>query len=386
MTQEQENLDLSIISWEDESSQESATDTQAVINAINSDNDLENTNKTKEDEKNKDVVENTNIDWNDESTTNTETDNKDDKEIKTTKPGETPKEVESLSDKDVSINFLKSKGLLNYELEEGVKFEELSDDEKDEIIENGWEEALDLKLETTVKGLPNILKDAIKVATKGGDAMNFLYESLNSENERIPDNLDMTDVENQKYIIELKLANEGHDEEYIKDFVETLETSNKLKNLSEKEYKLQLKQQEARDIENQNKINNIAKERREKEVKYKNEIADTVKSNDSVVGVKLSKKDKETLPEYIAKANVDLGNGKTTSAFWADFLELRKDKETSILLGKLVKELKETGKLESIVKDATNNVTKNVRQNIQRQSGVTTTKQKTTGRMIADYL
>lgn len=386
MTQEQENLDLSIISWEDESSQESATDTQAVINAINSDNDLENTNKTEEDEKNKDVVENNNIDWNEESTTNTETDNKDDKEIKTTKPGEAPKEVESLSDKDVSINFLKSKGLLNYELEEGVKFEELSDDEKDEIIENGWEEALDLKLETTVKGLPNILKDAIKVATKGGDAMNFLYESLNSENERIPDNLDMTDVENQKYIIELKLANEGHDEEYIKDFVETLETSNKLKNLSEKEYKLQLKQQEARDIENQNKINNIAKERREKEVKYKNEIADTVKSNDSVVGVKLSKKDKETLPEYIAKANVDLGNGKTTSAFWADFLELRKDKETSILLGKLVKELKETGKLESIVKDATNNVTKNVRQNIQRQSGVTTTKQKTTGRMIADYL
>ena len=224
------------------------------------------------------------------------------------------------------------------------------------------------------------------MATKGGDALDFLYNSLDNEIERLPDNLDMNDVENQKYVMELKLQAEGHDEEYIKDMIETLETSNKLKSMSEKDYKLQLRQQELRDAEEQQKINNLAKERRDNEIKYKNEIANTIKDTDTVVGIKLSKKDKEFLPEYLSKSNVNLGNGKTTSAFWADFLELRKDKEASVLLGKIVKELKETGKVDSITKDVANNITKNVRQNIQRQSGVTTTKTKIAGRMIADYL
>ena len=66
--------------------------------------------------------------------------------------------VNELSNSGV-LNFLKEKGLVDYELEED---QELTEEDAEALLEDAFEESLDSRLEETLTGLPDRVKNLVK--------------------------------------------------------------------------------------------------------------------------------------------------------------------------------------------------------------------------------
>ena len=183
----------------------------------------------------------------------------------------------------------------------------------------------------------------------------------------------------------LKLKKEGYDEDYIQTFIETLENSNKLKATSNTEFKKLLKEQKDNAVVEQERIDNISRQRREKENNDVKEMKDFIASKTDIQGVKLSKKEQQELPEYMFKNTVDVEGGRKITKFYHDLFTGFKNKENLTLIAKIVK----AGfKLDDIKADLATVTTKNVRQEIQRQeSGKTRVKIKSSeGKAIHELI
>ena len=92
-------------------------------------------------------------------------------------------------DSKSTLEFLKEKGLVNFELAEG---EELTVGKADEMLEDTWENSIELGVEEVIKDLPKELKDLIKFSSQGGDVSELLVKLAGNASAGITKNSDIS--------------------------------------------------------------------------------------------------------------------------------------------------------------------------------------------------
>jgi len=234
-----------------------------------------------------------------------------------------------------TLEFLKEKGFVDYELEEGT---ELTDDLADEILEDNWGASVIAGIEETIKDLPDALKELIKYSAKGGDFTQLLTKMTMQTVSGIDKDTDMEIETNQVLAISLDLQDQGYDQEYIDTQIEFLKDTGKLAGISKKAFERKIIKQKHDIQETINQAERRKEVEKEAQKNYKKDINVQINSLNDIKGLVLNKQDKEVLPSYISDANIKLQDGRIVTKFQQELFSIFGDKEQTILLAKLVKD------------------------------------------------
>jgi hypothetical protein len=233
-----------------------------------------------------------------------------------------------------TLAFLKERGLVEYE-EDPEK--PLTDADAENLIEDSWEAALEKEVESTIKELPDELKQLIKFASKGGDVGELLGKMVQHATSGINKNSDIENEDIQVLAVTMDLRNQGYDQEYINDQIEFLKEKDKLEGIAKKSFDKIVAEQEAEtagQVERQKQVlDNKKKAARE----YKTNITTHINSLEDAGGLPISKQDKTVLPTYISEPTVELQDGRFVSEMQADLFKVMADKDKIVLLAKLLK-------------------------------------------------
>jgi hypothetical protein len=258
----------------------------------------------------------------------------DEGEDNTTGPNDTDKNTPVKINSKSTLEFLKEKGLVEYELAEG---EELTETLAEELLEDSWDKALEQEVEATIKELPNEIKDLIKYAAKGGNVGELLGKMIQNVTSPITKTSDITQESTQVLAVTADLKAQGYDQEYIDTQIEFLKEKGKLEDMGKKAYDKIIAKQE-QDIKAQVEAQTSSIEEKKKKARtYKANITTHIDTLTEVKGLPVSKQDKLVLPSYISDPTVELEDGRFVSGLQADLFEVMGDKDNIILLAKLLK-------------------------------------------------
>jgi len=244
------------------------------------------------------------------------------------------KEPATVVNNKQTLEFLKEKGLVDYELEEG---KELSEEEAEHLLEDSWEKALELEVEATIKDLPQDIKDLVKFASKGGNVGELLGKMIQHATSGITKDSDIDNEDVQVLAVTMDLKSQGYDQEYIDSQIEFLKEKDKLEGIAKKSYDKIIANQESETAGQVERQKDIADNRKKQAREYKTNITSHINSLSETGGLPLSKQDKTTLPTYISEPNVELQDGRYVSEMQADLFKVMADKDKIVLLAKLLK-------------------------------------------------
>ena len=299
-------------------------------------------------------------------------------------PVVTAEEGDSLS----ALAYLKSKGLIEYELEEGT---DLTENLASEILEDSRDDQFEGRIEELFNDLPDVVKELNKFAIKGGDVNVFLDALTKQGKVGITSDMDMTNEENQKLVVRHGLEEEGYDEEYITAQLEFLEDSKRLDKISATHYK---KWENAKALEQKAILtsqDNKAKADKSSRRELKGKVATFLKDTESVTGFTVTAQDRRALPDYMSDRTVKLENGNQVTGMQKDLMRVLNSPTGSVQMAKLLKAANKEGELNfgEIKKETETKVIKKVRDNVRRnkqgiisQSGGSSIKSK---KPLADY-
>ena len=285
--------------------------------------------KEKEEKKEQELIDDQFSSFEKPSKVTDEEDEEDDKVISSGKK----EPVTNVNNKQ-TLEFLKEKGLVDYELEEG---KELSEEEAEHLIEDSWEKALEAEVEATIKDLPQDIKDLIKFASKGGNVGELLGKMVQHATSGITRDSDIENEDVQVLAITMDLKSQGYDQEYIDSQVEFLKDSGKLGNISKKSFDKIVEKQEAETAGQVQRQKENTELRKKQAREYKTNITTHINSLNEMGGLPISKQDKTILPTYISEPNVELQDGRFVSEMQADLFKVMADKDKIVLLAKLLK-------------------------------------------------
>jgi len=233
-----------------------------------------------------------------------------------------------------TLEFLKEKGLVDYELEDGV---ELTEEDAEHLLEDSWEKALELEVEATIKDLPQDIKDLVKFASKGGNVGELLGKMIQHATSGITKDSDIDNEDVQVLAVTMDLKSQGYDQEYIDSQIEFLKEKDKLEGIAKKSYNKIIEAQENETAGQVQRQKDIAESRKKQAREYKTNITSHINSLNETGGLPLSKQDKTSLPTYISEPNVELQDGRFVSEMQADLFKVMADKDKIVLLAKLLK-------------------------------------------------
>lgn len=259
----------------------------------------------------------------------TEDENEDDKGTSSSK-----KEPTTNINNKQTLEFLKEKGLVDYELEEG---KELTEEDAENLLEDSWEKALELEVEATIKDLPQDIKDLVKFASKGGNVGELLGKMIQHATSGITKDSDIDNEDVQVLAVTMDLKSQGYDQEYIDSQIEFLKDSGKLGNISKKSYDRIIENQESETASQVQRQKELVESRKKQAREYRSNITTHINSLNEAGGLPISKQDKTTLPTYISEPNVELQDGRFVSEMQADLFKVMADKDKIVLLAKLLK-------------------------------------------------
>lgn len=245
----------------------------------------------------------------------------------------------TVTDTVKTFNFLKEKGVIEIEEDEEIDFENLDDDKVFEYIDRTLDKKLEEEIENFANGLDEEAKLFIKFKKEGGKTSDFL-NSLKSD--AIVEDISIEDLEDEKtqedFLIQYYNEFEDMTEEEAEDKVEWLKERDKLsntaKNIFEKINERKTKEKQ-RLIEEQKKIN---KKKEDDNKKYVSELKQTLNDTEIVGKVKITKKDKIVLFDYMMKPTIKTESGRYVTEFQKDLAEIYSDKKMLIGFAKVVKE------------------------------------------------
>jgi hypothetical protein len=233
-----------------------------------------------------------------------------------------------------TLSFLKERGLVEYE-EDPEK--PLSDEDAENLIEDSWEAALEREVETTIKELPDELKQLIKFASKGGDVGELLGKMVQHATSGINKNSDIANEDVQVLAVTMDLRNQGYDQEYIDDQIEFLKEKDKLEGIARKSFDKIVAEQEAETAGQVERQKQTLESKKKAAREYKTNITTHINSLEDAGGLPISKQDKTVLPTYISEPTVELQDGRFVSEMQADLFKVMADKDKIVLLAKLLK-------------------------------------------------
>lgn len=277
-----------------------------------------------------------------------------------------------------TANMLKEKGIIDFELEDGA---ELSEDDADNIIGDGFDTAVDNRLKDIFDGMPDVVKQLVKYTKDGGDPVKFISTMVQSQAVGLAVGMDLKDESNQEIVMKSVLKDQGYDDDYIDIHIETLKDSNKLAAIAEKQYKAW----EEKSVKaNEQLVIKQAEKREEDKVKLrqgKAKLATTLSSLSDINGIKLNNKDKKELPSYLFDKTVELQNGSSITALQKDVWESLGNETAAIQLAKLMRTRKEDGTFDfsKLEINAKTKVVKEIKDGIQRNNNINTPQRSVNG-------
>lgn len=316
---------------------------------------------------------------------------------------ETPADVEHVEqptentkvkkDKNVSssvstLTFLKEKGFIDFELEEG---EELTEDIAEDILEDKFDESIENRIDELFSELPDVVKQINKYALQGGDISKFLGTLTKQNKVGISPSLDLESESNQELVVKSMLEDQGFDEEYIETNLEFLKDSGKLKTTATKQFEVWKKNNQKQQEALLRQQEEAVKKNKEAIRKEKAKLSTILGEVEEIKGLKLSKTDRKEIPSYLLDRNFKMENGSTISAFHKDIMEAMSNETTSIQLAKLLRNRNKDGsfnfkELEMITKTK---IAQEVKDNIRRNKTNTPKTSASLGssqkRDLADY-
>lgn len=335
----------------------------------------------------------------DELFTDTEIDEEVETEVDDEPSGENDIEKENTSDEvkkkttpkatSVStIELLKEKGLIDYELEEG---EELTEELADNLIEDKFDEGVDNRIEELFGELPDIVKQLNKFAMNGGDVNKFFNQIATTSASTLKVGMDLEKEENQEIAIRQILKAEDNDDDYIDSQIEFLKDSGRLKSFAEKKYNKWEESENRKQQELFNKQANLKKKQKEQLREYKKNLTRLVSETEDLGEIKLSRRDRKDLPSYVADKNIKLQNGALISQRDKDLYEVLQDEKASLQLAYLLRNRNKdkSFNFKNIETLVTTKVAKKVKENVRRNKTNTPKKSGSSGssqrRELADY-
>lgn len=276
-------------------------------------------------------------------------------------------------------SFLKEKGFLDFELEEG---EELDEDKASTLIEEKFEESVETKVNDLIKGLPETVKNLVKFAANGGNVTEYLSALQSRGSDKISKDIDLEDEKNQELVVRHKLAAQGEEDEDIETQIEFLKEKGKLGDVAEKHFSKWVKESEDEEkafAENQKNARKVAKEN---QIKFKKEISSLLQEKDEIYNLKFSDTEKKELPDYISNASIELEDGRKMTPFYSDLFETLKDKEKTLALAKIIKKGLDFSDIE---KSAKTKQTKELKENLQRTEKTSVSKGSSQPKRLTDY-
>lgn len=261
-----------------------------------------------------------------------------------------------------TLDFLKSKGFIEYELPEGKT--ELSEIEAENLLEDSWEKSLDDAIAETVEGLDPIAQQILKTAHNGGDVNKLIKDLAKVNTTGINKDTDMTVEANQVLAVTLNLEKQGYDAEDIEAHIEALKSTNKLETIAQKEANKVIAEQAKLGEEQSKQAKMLSDARKLKQREYKDNLHSFLSETKEINGVTLNKKDAVTFASYIADPTVTLQNGEVVTEMQRDLFAAMADKETLFLFSKMLKGKKGKLDLSFIENKAITKQTREIEKNI----------------------
>jgi len=259
-----------------------------------------------------------------------------------------------------SLEMLKEKGLVNYELEEG---EELTEAKAEELLEDSYEESLNNKVKDLFEDMPPMVKELNKFVLDGGSPEEFMEAYRAGNSSVITRDMDMTKESNQELVVRKALEEQGHDADYIETQLEFLKEKDKLEMMSEKHYSKWEKADEDNKKDLIKRQEDYKKQLKENERALKSNVSNFITEHKEVNGLKFSTQDKTVLPNYMSKRNVKLENGQEITEMQRDLYGAMQDENKAILIAKL---LKSDFDFSSLKNSAATEVTKKAKEELRR--------------------
>lgn len=260
-----------------------------------------------------------------------------------------------------TLEYLKEKGLVDFELEEG---EELTDDLAEQIMEDDFDTRVDARIQEMADDMPEDAANFFKFVKSGGSPQQYLLKLAQQQvSTRIVENIDLENESNQELVIREQMATEGDDQESIEAQIEFLKDSGKMKTFAEGKYRKWDKKNQAEKAQMVKDQKKAADDVKAKDRKLKKTIGDFIKDKDSVGSLKLTKKEKKELPSYMTDRTVALQNGSRTTKMAFELHEAMQDETKALIIAKLVKS---DFNFEVFKEDAEDKTAKEVRKNIRR--------------------
>lgn len=300
---------------------------------------------------------------------------------------ESGKDKTSVNGESIStLAYLKEKGLVDYQLEEG---ETLTNEKAEELLEDSLDNLFEDRIEELFEDVPDVLKQMNKFVLKGGDINVFLSNLTQAGAGGLTKDMDLEDESNQELVIRNSLKEEGYDNEYIEAQIEFLKDSKRLqkhsKTLYSKWEEKENQKQTALLKAEEKRVNDEKIQRRE----LKNRVSSFLKENEEITGFTVTKDDIKSLPNYMSDRNIKLDNGNTITSMQRDLMRVLNSPTGSIQMAKLLKAATDKGELsfDEIATNTETKVTKKVRENVRRNKNsiITQSGQGFKQKRLADY-
>jgi len=249
-----------------------------------------------------------------------------------------------------TLNYLKEKGLVDFELEED---EELTEEKAEAILEDSYEDSVESRVSEIMQELPDEVKNIVKYSMNGGDIGNLLSTMASQPTAKITKDLDLEDEANQVLVVSKARQAMGEDSETIDTYIDFLKESGKLKSVSEKEKTKIISAQEKLASQKAQEQAEAKRQAKENHRKFKNEITSFVLETEKIGDLPLTKQDKKSLPTFISDRNKQLEDGRTVTGLQEALYNALNDKEKTIQLAKILQSdfdfssIKKAGKTET---------------------------------------
>lgn len=363
--------------WEDASDIQILEDTLSTKEVekkdeieIDAKEDKEEKNKKKQEKKDEKIAEEVFEDFKE----NTDGDDIEDDEL----IEEYSKEIKS--DSKYVLDFLKQKGLVNFEESD----EELTEEDYGQILEDSYEEAVDKKVSDMFSDIPDSVKNLVKYAINGGNVEELLSKMVQNTKSPIKKGMDLENEKNQELIVKTSRELDGEDSETTESYIEFLKESGKLGSIASKLYEKVIQKQQQEETKDLEKVNEEKKLLKERQRQYKNDLSSFFKENKEIKGVKIGLNESKELPSYIADSVVSLEDGRKVSMMQRDLFNALQDKSKIAIIAKL---LRNDFDFSDIVNSEKTKYSKEIRQNLQRSKGISKTSSAKSykNKTLADY-
>lgn len=265
-----------------------------------------------------------------------------------------------------TLNYLKEKGLIEYELEGE---QELTDELAEQLVEDNFDDRVETRVEELFAEVPDSVRSIMKYAIDGGDVNTLLTSMAQKATSPISEDMDMEDETNQLLVVVNNRVAEGDDKETAESYADYLKESGKLKAIAEKQHTAIISKQKATEKAQLKAVSDKKQQDKINQRKFKSELTTTVAAVENINGLPITKVDKRELPNYMADRTVKLEDGRQVTGMQRDLYLAMQDKDKSVMLAKL---LKSDFNFDSIAKATKTKYTKEVKKNVTRSGTIKT--------------